>query len=476
MKRQVFVWAAVASVTSFGCGDDGLGQPGTEDDLGTTASSLSTRILDPGTQFFVPAPQAGAVQQVVNLVKSRNPVNAARIAAMALTPQAVWVEGGTPPEIKQAVKRTMAQAALQKRVPVLVTYNIPFRDCAQYSAGGAKDTAEYTAWIDAVAEGIGKGKAVVILEPDSVGIIPYNKTIYGAEDWCKPTIVDQQGNTVPAPGASPTERYYQLNYAVDSIESKAPNALVYLDATHSSWLGTQEAAYRLIQAGVNRAEGFFINASNYQLTSDAIQFGTWVSDTITAAVSAPSWAYDADGNFHFDWMPSQYEDQDGDGIYQVNFSPEWVANVDAGLATYLNGATATTRFVIDTSRNGRGPLDAAQYAAAPFNQPAGVISALNAANWCNPPGAGLGLRPSANTGVPLLDAYLWIKTPGESDGSCDIAGGARAWDYTQFNPWGLTGDAQNHFDPLWGRVDPAAGAWFPEQALELAQNATPPLF
>jgi endoglucanase len=474
--KQALAWAIVASVTALGCGDDGSGQPAAESDLGTSGSPLSTRTLDPGTQFFVPAPQSGAVQQVVKLVKSRDAVNAARIAAMALTPQAVWVEGGTPQEVKKAVKRTMAQAALQKRVPILVTYNIPFRDCAQYSAGGAKDTAEYTAWIDAVAEGIGKGKAVVILEPDSVGIIPYNKSIYGAEEWCKPTLTDADGNSSPAPGASPSERYAQLNYAVDSLEGKAPNALVYLDATHSSWLGIQEAAYRLIKAGVNRAEGFFINASNYQLTSDAIQFGTWISDIVTASLSAPSWAYDAEGNFHFDWMPSQYEDEDGDQVYKVNFSPAWVAKVNEGLATYLNGATATTRFVIDTSRNGKGPMDAARYAAAPFNQPAEVISALNAANWCNPPGAGLGLRPTANTRVPLLDAYLWIKTPGESDGSCDIAGGARAWDYTQHNPWGLTGEAQTHFDPLWGMVDPAAGAWFPEQALQLAQNATPPLF
>jgi endoglucanase len=104
-----------------------------------------------------------------------------------------------------------------------------------------------------------------------------------------------------------------------------------------------------------------------------------------------------------------------------------------------------------------------------------VTAGLTSGNWCNPPGAGLGLRPTANTGVALLDAYLWVKIPGESDGSCDIAGGARAWDYTQYNPWSLTGDAQNHFDPLWGIVDPAAGLWFPQQALQLAKNATPPL-
>jgi len=40
----------------------------------------------------------------------------------------------------------------------------------------------------------------------------------------------------------------------------------------------------------------------------------------------------------------------------------------------------------------------------------------------------------------------------------------------------VTGDAQNHFDPLRGMVDPNAGAWFPQQALQLAQNATPALF
>ena len=37
-------------------------------------------------------------------------------------------------------------------------------------------------------------------------------------------------------------------------------------------------------------------------------------------------------------------------------------------------------------------------------------------------------------------------------------------------------EAQTHFDPLWGMVDPAAGVWFPAQALQLAQKANPPLF
>ena len=134
--------------------------------------------------------------------------------------------------------------------------------------------------------------------------------------------------------------------------------------------------------------------------------------------------------------------------------------------------SSSTRAATET-----GPLNTAPFAAAPYNQPADVIAALTSGNWCNPPGAGLGLRPTANTGVALLDAYLWVKTPGRvRRHAATIADGARrAWDYTQYNPWNVTGAAQSTWDPLWGMVDPAAGLWFTQQALQLAQNATPPL-
>ena len=175
---------------------------------------------------------------------------------------------------------------------------------------------------------------------------------------------------------------------------------------------------------------------------------------------------------HFDWCPSQYNQALN---WAVDYSPAYAATVTAGLQGLMGGAAATTHFIIDTSRNGQGTLNTAQYAAAPYGQPASVLGALASGNWCNPPGAGLGLSPSAKTGVALLDAYLWVKVPGESDGQCDSAGGARAWDYSAYNPWNLTPAAQSTFDPLWGIIDPAAGAWFPAQALQLAQNANPPL-
>ena len=61
-------------------------------------------------------------------------------------------------------------------------------------------------------------------------------------------------------------------------------------------------------------------------------------------------------------------------------------------------------FIIDTSRNGNGPGD----------------------TWCNPAGRALGEMPSLNT-TGNVDAYLWVKVPGESDGTCN--GGPSAGTY-----------------------------------------------
>ena len=391
---------------------------------------------------------------------------------MTSTPHGVWFLGGAPDEVQAAVKNTIARAVHEQRVPILVTYNLPFRDCAQYAAGGAADGDAYRAWIDGFAIGIGNEKAVVILEPDSIGIIPNNTTIQGLPDWCKPMVTDAQGSQVPAPGANPAERYAQLNYAADSLAGKAPNAAVYFDGTHSGWLPVGEAAYRLVKAGIHKVQGFAINVGNFQPTPRLIQYATWISKCSHYA-STPATGRQRLGHFADCASPdvvTRPNDDEARGIADAWY----VANVDSA-ANPPPSPAALAHFVIDTSRNGRGTLDTAPYASPPYNQPKEVLDKLGTYNWCNPPDAGLGQPPTADTGVPLLDAFLWVKTPGESDGSCNIAGGARAWDYSKYNPWGITGDGQSHLDPLWGMVDPGTGDWFPEQALQLARNANPPL-
>ena len=57
------------------------------------------------------------------------------------------------------------------------------------------------------------------------------------------------------------------------------------------------------------------------------------------------------------------------------------------------------------------------------------------------------------------------------------SGSKSAWPAASAGQPGWPSDAagQALFDPLWGVDDPAAGAWFPQQALQLAQDATPAL-
>jgi endoglucanase len=429
-------------------------------------SRSQQRLLDPSTRFFAPPLHPGAGQQIAALVKAKAFHDAALLTAMATTPQAVWFEGGSPEEVHSEVRTTVLRAAREGRVPVLVAYNLPYRDCAQYGAGGAADSAAYVEWIDGFAKGLANEKVVVILEPNGLGVIPYST------EWCNPTITDAKGKTVRAPGATPEDRYDVLAKAIDILEGQAPNAAVYLDGTHGHWLPVGEIAHRLANAGIARVQGFTVNLSNFQPTPEAIKYGTWVSECIAYASNPAVGANKADP--YSDCPSPRRSTGDGDSYDWSSPDPWYAEKVRARQPP--SGESRLAHFVIDTGRNGRGPLDAKVFAAAPYGQPPAVIAALIASDYCNPPRAGVGLRPSANTGVPLVDAYLWVKAPGESDGSCDIDGNfPRPWDYSRFNPWGMTGESQKHFDPLWGMVDPEVKEWFPEYALQLARNAEPPL-
>ncbi|MFF2569475.1 glycoside hydrolase family 6 protein [Streptomyces sp. NPDC058084] len=111
---------------------------------------------------------------------------------------------------------------------------------------------------------------------------------------------------------------------------------------------------------------------------------------------------------------------DGFALNVSNFQrTDVVRGFGAGLSRLLGGS----HFTVDTSRNGDGPLPGD-----------------GAEAWCNPPGRALGVPPTDRTGDELVDAYLWIKRPGESDGPC--------------------------------RGGPAAGTWWPDYALGLARRAT----
>lgn len=404
--------------------------------LALTHSQVS---LDPDTQFYVPKPNHGAKEQIADLTSSGDRADANLIRQMIETPQAVWFTQGTPKSVLQDVRNTVQRAADKGTVPVLVAYNIPFRDCAQFSAGGATTVAEYKAWIDGFATGIGNAQAVVILEPDGLGIIPWYNPFANRDtwvtnpnyEWCQPAEAN--------PTTAAADRFALMNYAVDKLKEN-PGTRVYLDGTHSAWLGSGDSADRLIQAGVADADGFFLNVSNYRLNSHLEKYGTWTSKCIAFASNPASW-----GLGHSEWCASQYFPANPNDFSTWGLTDQWYTdNVES--QTWWYSESLLKHFVVDTSRNGQGPWTP----TASYPDPQ---------DWCNPPGRGLGFRPTVNTGNALIDAYLWVKIPGESDGECTRGLG----------PGGTT------VDPEWGRIDPGPGQWFPEMALELAQNANPPL-
>ncbi len=415
------------------------------------AEDPAYRTLSADTRFFVPKPADGSIQQALKLLEKGQLRNAVLIAEMEATPQAVWLTGGTSSEVISTVTQVLHEARRQHAIPTFVLYNVPGRDCGSYSAGGAQDTAAYTAWIDAVVTAIGSEKVMVLVEPDALANLPSDCGYNPAQ--------------VNIPQAT-ANRYNQISYAVTKLETGLQTS-VYLDAGNSAWHSVGDMSERLVKGGLLQAQGFFSNVSNYRLSSYEEKFGTWISKCVAFGQNS------ADGGWrlgHYDYCASQYYSPLG--IVNPNDISTWTYS-DQWYTQNLGGASPITHFVIDTSRNGQGPLDASIYGKAPYNQPAAVVQTLGNGNWCNPPGRGLGNQPSANTGVPLLDAYLWVKTPGQSDGACDAAGGVRAWDYSAYTQpgWPKDSASQATFDPLWGVSDPAAGLWFPQQALDLVQRA-----
>ncbi len=413
--------------------------------------------LDPGTRFLSSDPPPGAVAQIASLLKANDTRDAALLSAMVATPAGIWFVGGSPEQVRAQVSEVITRAERRGRMPVLVASQRPFRNCAGYEIMGAVDTAAYEAWIDGFVAGIGNEPVIVLLEPNGLGLIPHGNWLDGTPDDCKPMLARADGRRVAAPGATPEERYLQLNYAVDALAAKAPNAAVYLDGTHSDWLPIGDTAYRLARAGVDRTAGFFLNLGNFQSTRRSIQYGTAIAKCIYYARTAPPGAAganrftDCPGQPHYDRQP-----EPRDPIEEADWgqTEAWYADhVDRG-AHPPSGTEALTHFVINTNRNGRGPLDVTVYQHPPYNQPPAVIEALHNGAWCMPPGRGVGALPTPTTGVPLVDAYLWAEMPGICNASCDIAGGARAWDYSRYNPWGIAGEAQNQFDPLWAGTGP----------------------
>lgn len=261
--------------------------------------------------------------------------NDADIQPIAEQSTALWLHGDGD-FVFSSLRDNVLQAQTEHRTPVIVLYNIPYRDCGNFSQGGAKNLDQYRSWIDRIASTIGDTPLITVVEPDAL-------------------LLTDSEQCVKAFSNSPhkrSERLAALQYAIQQLNTSNNN--VYIDAGHAVWKTPFEVAQLLKEVGIDSADGIALNTANHYST-------------------------------------------------EMNF--DRAKEISSALHHSL-------RIVVDTSRNG-------------------VSHTSYNGNWCNAPGRSLGDEPtltSIEEDNVTLDAMLWVKYPGKSDGICDGGMDAGLWD------------------------------------------------
>lgn len=253
-------------------------------------------------------------------------------------PVGYWI-GPWTQDIYCELATVISRAKLSRSIPIIVAsffhFNNDFRP-AQIN----RIIERYLTMIYFLAKAIGSAPAILVLEPNALAF---------TAKLNDPVLQDR------------IVRLFRDSIAVLKTHT---GAKVYLDAAHPNWLSPEHMAVFLARAGIDNADGFVVNTSNFIDNNRNITYAEAISQLLS-----------------------------------------------------------DKHFMIDTSRNGQGP--AADYA------------------WCNPQGRGIGRQAGFQHKHKLVDALLWLKPPGESDGvHCPD-----------------------------GRLAPKAGQFWLEQAMELASLA-----
>jgi len=368
----------------------------------------------------------------------------ATLQQMRNIPSAYWIDvmakiSGSNDSVEAILKDAAGRSP--PSVVVLIVYDLPNRDCHAKSSNGeiccnpnSDGTCNYnqggdcadaintykTKYIDPLAQIFNMYSnvpIVCIIEPDSLPNLATNMD----DPHC--------GNS-----ATVTAYTVGIPYAINKLSS-CPNVVMYLDAAHGGWLGWENNIQKFVQnLGqmniVSKLRGFSTNVANYQ----------------PLGVQCPQVQWCLNGQHQGDPCcadPCRLEGQYNPANNEVNYVQE--------LANQLRSTNtmANPYFIVDTGRNGVGNMR------------------QMCANWCNIRGAGVGLAPTTATPNTTIDAYFWLKTPGESDGC------------TQVLP---SGEQCPRFDSMCASSDsigsasgeprcPQAGNWFDYQVKMLAANA-----
>jgi cellulose 1,4-beta-cellobiosidase len=385
-----------------------------------------------------------------------------RIAAIAGTSTAM----GLRAHLDAAVTQDAANGATPLYAEFVI-YDLPNRDCSALASNGELKVSENglarykTEYIDAIAAILADSKyqalrKVLVIEIDSL-----------------PNLVTNTNLALCAEAQSSGAYVQGIAYALGKFHA-IPNTYNYIDAAHHGWIGWSSnfgPTADLMSSTANSAvggratvDGFITNTANYSALSEP--FFTAATTVNGQTVRQAKW---------LDW---------NDYVEELSFAQAFRnALVSRGFASNIG-------MLIDTSRNGWGscnvgpcqPLQTTRPTAAStstdintFIDQSRIDRRIHAGNWCNQAGAGLGERPRANPATGI-DAYVWIKPPGESDGSSvkidnnEGKGFDRMCDPTYD---GNDRNGGNKTGALSGA--PISGQWFSAQFQQLMANAYPPL-
>ncbi|MFJ8060606.1 glycoside hydrolase family 6 protein [Streptomyces sp. NPDC096142] len=354
----------------------------------------------------------------------------------------------------------LAQKGTGQEVVQLVVYDLPGRDCAALASNGELGPTEIgryeSEFIDPIAAILADSKyaslrIVTTIEIDS---LPNLVTNTGSKATATP-----QCDTMLANG-----NYVKgVGYALNKLGA-IPNVYNYIDAGHHGWLGWDDnfvpSANLFYQAAnaegatVNDVAGFITNTANYSALKEN---NFTINDTVGGvSVRQSKWV---------DW--NRYVDEQS---YAQAFRNELVSV----------GFNSGIGMLIDTSRNGWGgsarPTGPGATTSVDTYVDGGRYDRrIQVGNWCNQSGAGLGERPQAAPATGI-DAYVWMKPPGESDGSSTAIANDEGKGFDRMCDPTYTGNARNG-NNMSGALPnaPLSGHWFSAQFQQLMANAYPPL-
>ncbi|MFF4799638.1 glycoside hydrolase family 6 protein [Streptomyces sp. NPDC001351] len=361
--------------------------------------------------------------------------------------------------------RDHLDAALQQKgsgeeVVQLVIYDLPGRDCSALASNGELGPTEIdkykSQFIDPIAAILADSKysslrIVTTVELDSLpNLVTNTGSRATATANCDTMLAN--GNYVKGVG-----------YALAKLGA-IPNVYNYIDAGHHGWLGWDDnfapSANVLKQAAtsegatVDDVQGFITNTANYSALKEN---NFTIDDTVNGtSVRQSKWV---------DW--NRYVDELS---YAQAFRNELVSV----------GFNSGIGMLIDTSRNGWGGT-ARPAGPGPKTSVDAYVDGgrydrrINAGNWCNQAGAGLGERPQASPAAGI-DAYVWMKPPGESDGSSSAIPNDEGKGFDRMCDPTYTGNPRNN-NNMSGALPnaPLSGHWFSAEFQQLMQNAYPPL-